>query len=124
MQLNFYSKFVPRFTKQLIISDSSYKLVRQNGISNNAAIDPYPSSTLKDLNNIIDNYGPSTKTKCLIILTGHISIDQGTAGDDATKDLGVVLPKCVNKIKRYKVAICKLPKVKTAVLDTKPTMMN
>ena len=29
----FYPKTVPRFTKQLIISDSSYKLVRQNDTS-------------------------------------------------------------------------------------------
>ena len=57
---HFYPKFVPRFTKKLIISDSSYKLVRQNDISNDAAIHSYPSSTIKDLNNIIDNYAPST----------------------------------------------------------------
>ena len=104
--------FVPRFTKQLIISDSSYKLVRQNAISNDAAIHSYPSSTIKDLNKIIDNYAPSTKAECLIIHSGHNSIDQGTAGEDAAKELGVVLSKSVNKIKPYKVAICKLPKVK------------
>ena len=109
---HFYPKFVPRFTKQLIISDSSYKLVRQDDISNDAAIHSYPSSTIKDLNNIIDNYAPSTKAECLIIHTGHNSIDQGTTGEDAAKELGVVLSKCVNKIKPYKVAICKLPKVK------------
>ena len=108
---HFYPKFVPRFTKQLIISDSLYKLVRQNDISNDAAIHSYPSSTIKDLKNIIDNYAPSTKAECLIIHSGHNSIDQGTAGD-AAKELGVVLSKCVNKIKLYKVAICKLPKVK------------
>ena len=112
MNRHFYPKFVPRFTKQLIISDSSYKLVRQNDISNDAAIHSYPSSTIKDLNNIIDNYAPSTKAECLIIHTGHNSIDQGTAGEDAAKELGVVLSKCVSKIKPYKVAICKLPKVK------------
>ena len=43
---HFYPKFVPRFTKQLIISDSSYKLVRQNDISNDAAIHSYPSLTI------------------------------------------------------------------------------
>ena len=46
---HFYPKFVPRFTKQLIISASSYKLVRQNDISNDAAIHSYPSPTIKDL---------------------------------------------------------------------------
>ena len=105
---HFLPKFVPRFTKQLIISDSSYKPVRRNDISNDAAIHFYPSSTIKDLNNIIDNYAPSTKAECLIIHSGHNSIDQSTAGEE----LGVVLSKCINKIKPYKVAICKLPKEK------------
>ena len=85
----FYPKFVPRFTKHLIISDSSYRLVRQIDISN-AAIHSYPSSTIKELNNIIDNYAPSTKAECLIIHTGHNSIDKSTAGEDAAKELGVV----------------------------------
>ena len=44
---HFYPKFVSRFTKQLIISDSSYKLVRQKDISNDAANIFYPSSTKK-----------------------------------------------------------------------------
>ena len=87
---HFYPKFVPRFTKQLIITDSSYKLVRHNCISNDAAIHSYSSSTIKDLNNIIDKYAPSTKAECLIIHTGHNSIYQGTAGEDAAKGLEVV----------------------------------
>ena len=91
---HFYPKFVPRFTKQLIISDSSYKLVRQNDISNDAAIHSYPSSTTKDLNNIIDNYAPSTKAECLIIHSGHNSIDKGTAGEDAAKELGDLFRLC------------------------------
>ena len=40
---HFYPKFVPRFTKQLIISDSLYKLVQKNDISNDAAIHCYLS---------------------------------------------------------------------------------
>ena len=51
-----------------------------------------------------------------IIHTGHNSIDQGTTREDAAKELGVVLSKCVNKIKPYKVAIRKLPKVKNGSL--------
>ena len=86
---HFYSRFVPRFTKQLIISDSSYKLVGQNDISNDAAIHSYPSSTIKDPNNITDNCAP-TKAECLIIHTEHNSIDQGTTVEDARKELGVV----------------------------------
>ena len=109
---HFHPKFAPRFTKQLIISDSSYKQVRQNDISNDAAIHSYPSSTIKVLNNIIENFAPSTKAECLIIHSGHNSIDQGTAGEDAAKELGVVLSKSVNKLKPYKVAIGKLTKVK------------
>ena len=70
-----YPIFVPRFTKQLIISDSLCKLVHQNDISNNTAIHSHPSSTIKDLNDIIDNYAPSTKADYLIIHTGHNSID-------------------------------------------------
>ena len=87
---HFYPKFLLLFRKQLIFSDSSDKLVRQNDISNDAAIQSYPSSTKKDLNNIIDSYAPSTKAECLIIHTGHNSIDQGTAGEDAAKELTAV----------------------------------
>ena len=85
-QLSLLSKVVPRFTKQLIISDSSYKLVHQNDISNDAFILFYPYSATKDLNNIIDNYVPLTKAECLIIQTGHNSIDQGNSGEDAAKE--------------------------------------
>ena len=98
---HFYPKFVPRFTKQFIISDSSYKLVRQIDISKDA-IHSYPSSTIKDLNNIIDNYAPSTKAECLIIHSGHNSNDQRTEGEDAAKELRIVLLKCVHKIKSPK----------------------
>ena len=87
---HFYPKFVPRSTKQFINSDNSHKLVRQNDIGNDAAIHSYPSSTKKDLNKIIDNYAPSTKAESLIIHLRHSSIDQGTAGEDAAKELGVV----------------------------------
>ena len=66
---NFYTKFLPRFTKQLLISDSTYKLVNQNDISNEAAIHSYPSSTIQDLGNIANNYARTTEAECLIVHT-------------------------------------------------------
>ena len=57
----FYTKFVARFTNQLLISDSTYKLVRQNDIGKEPAIHSYPSSTTQGLGNIVNNYAPSNK---------------------------------------------------------------
>ena len=48
----------------------------------------------------------------MVIHSGHNSIDQGTAGEDAAKELGNAFSKCVNKIKPFKVANCNLHKIK------------
>ena len=87
-------------------------------ISNDADIHSYPSSTVKDLNNIIYNYAASRKTERLIIHTGYNSIDQGTT-EDSAKEMGVVLLKCLNKIKPYKVAIYPITKCKIRQLWTR-----
>ena len=100
----------------MIISDSSYQLVHQNDISNDASIHSYPYWTIKDLIFVIDNYAPSTEAEWLIIHTGHNSIHQSTAEDAAKESF---LSKCVNKIKAYKRAIYKLPKVKNGSFGLK-----
>ena len=57
----FFPKFVPQFTKHIVISDSTYKFVKQGDISNETAIHSYPSATISDVNNIMDSYSAGTK---------------------------------------------------------------
>ena len=68
------------------MSDSAYKLDRQNNIRNEAAIHSYLSSTFQDLGNIVHNYARSIEAKCLIVPTGHKSIDRGPLVKKAAGD--------------------------------------
>ena len=51
----FYPKFVPKFSKHLVISDSTYKLVQQNDITHDTAIHSYPSAGIKDSIMLLNN---------------------------------------------------------------------
>ena len=111
-QRQFYPKMVPHYSKQLIISDSSYKMVRNSDISFSATVHSYPSATVENIAGIIDNYSPGAKSECLIIHAGHNSIDQGVPGIEAAKQMEIVISKAITKLKPYKLAICKIPHVK------------
>ena len=84
----FFPKFVPQFTKHLVISDSTYKFVKQGDISNETAKHPYPSATISDVNNIIDFYSAGTKPESLVFHLGRNAIDQGTDGKRAAEQMG------------------------------------
>lgn len=111
----FYPKFVPKFSKHLVISDSTYKLVQQNDITHDTAIHSYPSAGIKDINNVIEQYSPGTKTESLILHFGHNSIDQGSKGKDAAAEFSEVVSKSIRKLKPHNVALCKLPPVKNGI---------
>ena len=64
----FFWKFVPRFTKHLVISDSTYKFVKQGDISNETETHSYPSATISDVNNIMDSYSAGTKPESLVFI--------------------------------------------------------
>ena len=111
----FFPKFVPRFTKHLVMSDSTYKFVKQGDISNETAIHSYPSATISDVNNIIDSYSAGTKPESLVFHLGHNAIDQGTDGKRAAEQMGDLVSKCLTKFKPHKVAICQIPQVKNGL---------
>ena len=93
----FFPKFVPRFTKHLVISDSTYKLVKQGDVSNETAIHSYPSATISDVNNIIDSYSAGTKPESLVFHLGHNAIDQGTDGKRAAEPhKGCYMPNSIS----------------------------
>ena len=52
---NFSPKFGPRFAKNLVISYSTFKFVKQSNIRSETAIYSYPSSTINDVNSTIDS---------------------------------------------------------------------
>ena len=72
----FFPKFVPRFAKNLVISDSTFKFVKQSDISSETAIHSYQSATINDVNSTIDSYSTGTKSESLIFHLGHNTIDQ------------------------------------------------
>ena len=69
--------------QNLVISDSTFKFVKQSDISSETAIHSYPSATINEVNSTIDSYSTGTKSESLIFHLGHNSIDQGTDGKKA-----------------------------------------
>ena len=108
-------KFVPRFTKHLVISDSTYKFIKQGDISNETAIHSYSWATISDVNNIMGSYSAETKPESLVFHLGHNAIDQGTEGKRAAEQMGDLVSKCLTKFKPHKVAICQIPQVKNGL---------
>ena len=90
----FFPKFVPRFTKHLLISDSTYKFVKQGDLSNETAIHSYPSATISDVNKIMDSYSAGTKPESRVLHLGHNTIDQGNDGKRAAEQMGDLVSKC------------------------------
>ena len=60
-------KMVPRFAKQLVISDCTFRKVNQNDISQQTAIHSYSSATKEDISNVVYCYSPRAKTETLIV---------------------------------------------------------
>ena len=116
----FYTKFLSQYTKPLLIFDSTNKI----DICNGAAIFLYPSSTIhQDLSNMVNNFALSTKTECLIVHTGHNSIDQGLPGKKVANRIGAVSTNCLKKLKPNRLEIFKLSHVKQIYIREKlPTM--
>ena len=56
-------KMLPRFAKQLVISDSTFRKVNQHDISQQTAIHSYSSATIGDISNVVDCYSPGAKTE-------------------------------------------------------------
>ena len=98
-----------------ILSDSTYKFVKQIDISKETAIHSYPSATISDANNIIDSYSAGPKPESLVFHLGHNAIDQGTDGKRAADQMGDLVKKCLTKFKPHMVAICQIPQVKNGL---------
>ena len=97
---------VPRFAKQLVISDSTFWKLNQHDISQQTVIHSYSSATLGDISNVVDCYSPGAKTETLIV--GHNSIDKGVSGQEAATQLKETVDKCMQNFKPRRVAICKI----------------
>ena len=105
----FFPKFVPRFAKNLVISNSTFKTVKQSDINSETAIHSYPSATFNGVNSTIDSYSTATKTESHIFHLGHNTIDQGTDEKKAAEQSGDLVDKRITKFKAHKVAICIIP---------------
>ena len=107
--------FIPRFTNQLVISDSTYKSNKRGDISRETAINSYPSATISDVNNIMDSYAAGAKPEHLVFNLGQNAIDQHTDGKRAAEQMGDIVSKCSNTFKPHKVSICQIPQVKNGL---------
>ena len=76
----FQPKMVPRFAKQLVLPDSSFRKLNQHDISQQTAIHSYSSATIGDFSNVVDCYSPEAKTETLIVHASHNSIGKGNSG--------------------------------------------
>ena len=103
---------VPRFAKQLVISDNTFRKVNQHDISQQTANHSYSSATIGDISNVDDCYSPGAKTETLIVHVGHNSIDKGVSGQKAATELKKTVGKCMQKFKPHRVAIGKIRPVK------------
>ena len=76
-------KFVPRFAKNFIISDSSYRKINQQDFGPLTAIHSYSSANINDVNNIVDKYTYEPKVETRVMHVGHKSIDAGLTGKES-----------------------------------------
>ena len=74
----FFQKILSQFTKHFVISDSTYKFVKQDDKISETAIHSYPSAAICDANDILDWYSNGTKPECLVFPLGHNAINQAT----------------------------------------------
>ena len=101
-------KMVPRFAKQVVISDSTFRKVNQHDISQQTAIHSYSSTTLGDISNLVGCYSPGAKTETLNVHVGRNSIDKGVSGQEAATQLKEKIDKRMQKFKPHRVALCKI----------------
>ena len=117
----FFRKFLPQFTKHLVISDSTSKFVKQGNKSSETAIQSYPSTTICIVNDIMDSYSDGTKPESIVFRLGHNAIDRGTDGKKAAEQLDEFVSKFFTNFKPHNVAICQIRLVKNELCVTRTT---
>ena len=108
----FYPKFIPRSTKTLILSDSTYKKVQSKDLCPSTAIHSYPSAKVQDLSNIVKQYNGYHKIENLIIHVGNNNTDSGNSGFETASIVMESASEIITKLSPLKVALCKIPPVK------------
>ena len=91
----FFPKFINRNSNHLIISDSTYKKIRQSDFSYDTGIHSYPSAKIIDLGQIVEQYSSGAKCQSLIFHAGHNSIDKGVSGVAAASQLCETVTKAI-----------------------------
>ena len=107
-----YPKVIPRFGKQLLISNSTNRKINQQDISQQTVIVSYSSATSKDIGNVVETYSPGANTETLVINAGKNSIDKGLYGQDASMQMKDTVDKCTKMLKPHRAVVCKNSPVK------------
>ena len=108
----YYPKVIPRFAKQLLLSDSTYRKINQQDISQQTAIHSYSLATIKGIENVVETNSPRAETESLVLHAGHNSIDKSLSGQDAAMQMKDTVHKCMKKLKLHRVAVCTISPVK------------
>ena len=108
----FFPKFINRNTNHLKISDNTYKKIRQSDISYDTGIHSYPSATIIDLGQTVEQHSSGVKCQSLIFHAVHNSIDKGVSGVTAASQLCEAVTKAIKKLKPHRVLFSEIPQVK------------
>ena len=98
----YYPKVIPRFAKQLLTSNSTYRKINQHDISQQMKIHSHSSVTIKDIENAVETYSPGAKTEALVLHAGHNSIDKSSSGQDTAMQMKDTVDKCLKKLKLHR----------------------
>ena len=110
----FFPKFINRNTNNLIIiiSDNTYKKIRQSDISYDTGIHSNLSTTIIDLGQTVKQYSSGAKCQSLIFHAGHNSINKGVSGVATASQFCETVTKSNKKLKPHRVLLFKIPQVK------------
>ena len=72
--------------------------LKDNDISYDTGIHSYPSATIIDLGQTVEQYSSGAKCQSLIFHAGHNSIDKGVSGVAAASQLCETVTKAIKKI--------------------------
>ena len=91
-----------------MISDSTYRTINQQDISQQTEIHSYSLANIKNIGNVVETYSPGAKTETLVLHAGDNSIDKVLSGQDAAFQIKDTVDRCIKKLKPHQVAAFKI----------------
>lgn len=106
------SRYIPPWAKTLVLSDSTYRKLKQQEIAVSTAIHSYSGATIIELQQKVDAYPQNSRAEHIIIHAGHNSIDNDVTPTEAAKSMHALATATVRKFRPLQVFISQIPPVK------------